>query len=193
MSHIYESVCVENVPGLENGEIVVKGGRIGLLMGYLDELVNSNKHYVLSRRLPTDSKSCLVWHTGDAGSIDREGNVYCDGRLGNTVKVNDCLVNKSDVEAVIKRHPSVYDCVVGSEKDPVSGNYLYAYVELKEGYSLTPEEVKQYVKTKLPDYCRPKVVEFRVLDRTCNGKLKRTDTVVAPNKKLSKQLVYYAV
>lgn len=182
-SPLYSDVSVSHIDGLENGEIVVKGGRIGLLMGYLDELCNKLENYVVFRRPPVEYGN-VVWHTGDAGSIDREGNVYCDGRLGNTVKVNDCLVNKSTVELVIKSHPYIYDCMVASKSDPVSGNVLYAYVELKEGYSLTEEEVKQFVKSKLPDYCRPKYVVFKQLDRTCNGKLKRCDTVEAPDKKL---------
>ena len=152
-------------------------------MGYLDKLKNNLENYILFRRPPVEYGSVL-WHTGDAGTKDREGNVYCDGRLGNTVKVNDCLVNKSEVEMVIKSHPYVYDCMVGSNYDSVSGNALYAIVELKEGYNLTANEVKQYVKTKLPDYCRPKIVEFKELERTCNGKLKRCDKVEAPDKHL---------
>lgn len=193
LSPLYSDVSVEDIPGLPNGEIVIKGGNIGLLMGYLDKLVNTDEHFILSRRLPTDSKCQFVWHTGDSGSVDNLGNVYCDGRLGNTVKVNDCLVNKSVVENLIKKHPYVLDCVVGSCSDPVSGNYLYAYVELKDGCSMSAKEVQQFVKMNLPNYCRPKVIEFKKLDRTCNGKLRRTDTVEAPNKKLSKQLVYCAV
>ncbi|MBR5370174.1 MAG: AMP-binding protein [Bacilli bacterium] len=180
---LYSNVIVEKVPGLENGEIVVNGGKIGLLMGYLDKLNNTDEHYILYHRPPIDCNG-IVWHTGDAGYKDSTGNVFCDGRLGNTVKVNDCLVNKSEVENVIKTHPYVYDCVVESKSDPVSGNVLYAYVELKRGVVLDEDMIKQYVKTKLPNYCRPKHVVFKKLDRTCNGKLKRTDLVQAPDKKL---------
>ena len=180
---LYSNVVVEKVPGLENGEIVINGGKIGLLMGYLDKLNNNDGHYILYHKPPVCNGG-IIWHTGDAGYKDNTGNVYCDGRLGNTVKVNDCLVNKSEVENVIKTHPYVYDCIVESKSDSVSGNVLYAYVELKDGYVLTEEIVKQYVKTKLPNYCRPKYVVFKKLDRTCNGKLKRTDLVKAPDKKL---------
>lgn len=183
VSPLYKEVDVEHVEGLENGEIVVKGGKLGLLMGYLDKYANSNEHLLLYRKPPV---GCLgtVWHTGDAGYIDNLGNVHCDGRLGNTVKSNDCLVNKSDVECAIKTHPFVYDCVVESVPDPISGNVLYAYVELKDGYTLLEEDIKQYVKTKMPDYCRPKYVIFKKLERTCNGKLKRKDTITPPDKKL---------
>ena len=182
-SPLYSEVSVNHVDGLENGEIVIKGGRIGLLMGYLDKLNSKLDNYIVFRRPPIECGS-VIWHTGDAGSLDRDGNVYCDGRLGNTVKVNDCLVNKSTVELVIKSHPFVYDCMVASKSDSVSGNVLYAYIELKDGYNLSENEVKQFVKSKLPDYCRPKYVVFKKLDRTCNGKLKRCDTVEAPDKKL---------
>ena len=182
-SSLYNDVSVENVPGQVNGEIIVKGGKIGLLMGYLDKYVTSEDHYVLYRKPPVSSSN-IVWHTGDAGYYDYKGNVYCDGRLGNTVKVNDCLVNKQVVENTIKQHPCVYDCVVESKTDEISGNVLYAYVELKDNCFIDEDMIKQYVKTKLPDYCRPKYVEIRKLDRTSNGKLKRNDNVEAPDKKL---------
>ena len=183
ISSLYDDVVIEDVPGLANGEIIVKGGKLGLLMGYLDKLVNNKNHFVLYRKPPEDLFS-TIWHTGDAGYLDSNGNVFCDGRLGNTVKVNDCLVNKLVVENVIKSHPCVYDCVVESKADRVSGNVLYAYVELKEEYSIDADMVRQYVKSKLPDYCRPKYVEFKKLDRTSNGKLKRYDGVKAPDKHL---------
>lgn len=183
VSSLYDDVSIEEVPGLANGEIIVRGGKLGLLMGYLDKLVNGKKHFALYRKPPVSSSS-IVWHTGDAGYIDKKGNVFCDGRLGNTVKVNDCLVNKLVVENVIKSHPNVYDCVVESKPDKVSGNVLYAYIELNSGKTLDENEIKQFVKTKLPDYCRPKNVIFKKLDRTSNGKLRRYDGVKAPDKHL---------
>ena len=183
ISSLYNDVSIESVPGLTNGEIIVRGCKIGLLMGYLDKLVNNKEHFVLYRKPPINS-NCIVWHTGDAGYFDLGGNVFCDGRLGNTVKVNDCLVNKLVVENVIKSHPFVYDCVIESKSDKVSGNVLYAYVELKDNCSINAENIKHFVKTKLPDYCRPKYVEFKKLDRTFNGKLKRYDSVEMPDKHL---------
>lgn len=183
ISPLYDDVSVEEIPGLENGEIIIKGGKIGLLMGYLDKHINNNEHFVLYRKPPIQA-NVAVWHTGDAGYLDKEGNIFCDGRLGNTVKVNDCLVNKLVVESVIKSHPFVNDCVVESQTDKVSGNVLYAYVEIKDGYTIDEYMIKQLVKSKLPDYCRPKYVEFKKLERTSNGKLKRHDNVDVPNKQL---------
>ena len=88
------------------------------------------------------------------------------------------------MENVIKSHSYVYDCVVESRYDEVSGNVLHAYIELKDGYTMDEDMIKQYVKTKLPDYCRPKYVKFKKLDRTSNGKLKRYDNVDVPDKHL---------
>lgn len=184
VSPLYNTVTIEKVPGQVNGEIIVKGGKIGLLIGYLEKYVTSKDHYTLYRKPPIESSN-IVWHTGDAGYYDYNGNVLCDGRLGNTVKVNDCLVNKLVVENTIKLHPYVYDCIVESKKDDESGNILYAYVELKDNCFMDADMIKQFVKMKLPDYCRPKYVEIRKLERTSNGKLKRNDTVEPPEKFLS--------
>ena len=179
LSPLYEEMHIEPIKGLPNGEIVVKGGKIGLLMGYLD----CNKEYVLYKTPPVEN-GLMIWHTSDSGHIDNKGKIHCDGRIGNTVKVNDCLVNKSEVEHVIRSHPQVLDCIVESKKNNISGNSLTAYVELKENMFLDKKEIKEYVKSKLPDYCRPKEVVFQKLERTENGKVKRNDLIKTPNKYL---------
>ena len=57
------------------------------------------------------------------------------------------------------------------------------HVELKDGYSLTEEEVKLYVKKHLPDHERPDHVVFHALPRTVSGKVIREKALV-PDKEL---------
>lgn len=188
---IYSSVEVEVPENQPTGEIVVKSeyGKLGLTKGYLEK---RNQSLVLYRKPPVENGQ-IVWHTGDAGYKDEENNIHCDGRLGNTVKVNDCLVNKSDVETTIKKLPYVNDCVVESIPDSISGNIIIARIELTEEYAISLKEqdypkfkndISLFVKSQMPDYCRPKEIIFGELERTNNGKLKRKDTITPPDKGL---------
>ena len=183
-SPLYESINLEKVKGFEGREIVITTkGKIGLFMGYLEQLKQQREKCVLYR-LPPKEFGRVIWHTGDAGHVAENGEIYCDGRLGNIVKVNDCLVNMSEVEAVIKSHPGVSDCIVESKKDVDSGNILRVTVEIKPGDELTAEDIQLFVKQNLPDYCRPKEVVFGRIPRTSNGKTKRK--VLAPPKKMTR-------
>lgn len=180
ISPLYSDVKIDINNESQAGEIVIKGGKIGLLIGYLDD----KSKYILYKKPPIQHGK-IIWHTSDSGHIDKNGNICCDGRYGNIVKVNDCLVNKSEVEHVIKTHYAVSECVVESKKDEISGNVLTAYVELKNWIDdVSEDNIKQYVKTKLNDYCRPKYVVFKKIERTLGGKPKRNDVVEAPNKGL---------
>ena len=178
LSPLYSNAFIDKNDNEKVGEIVIVGGKLGILMGYLDK----KKKYILYRKPPV-SNGKIVWHTSDMGHIDEKGNIVCDGRYGCIVKINDCLVNKNDVEKIIKTHPLVLYCSVESRKDDISGNSLIAKVELKDpNYKITAEDIKLYVKTKLQDYCRPKEVIFGEIPKTTNGKIIKENDVAAPDK-----------
>ena len=177
VSPLYSKVNVEKNDGFDDSEIVIYGEGLGLLMGYLKQ-----KDDYLEYDCPPMIDGQLIWHTSDVGHIDENGNICCDGRFGNTVKVNDCLINKSELENVIKQHPKVFDCVVESHPDNISGNYLTAIVELENGATLTEEEIKNFVKLNMQDYYRPKYVIFGPIERTPNGKKVHKDTSETPDK-----------
>lgn len=183
VSPLYSEVGVQKVDGFDEEEIVVKGSKLGLFMGYLDK----NDRYVLYRKPPIVN-GVSIWHTSDAGHVNSQGHICCDGRFGNTVKINDCLVNVSEVESVIRNHPMIDDCAVVCESDSIHGHSLTAQVELSDdSLELTESDVQCYVKSFLPDYCRPAKVIFTKLERTSSGKVKRKD--MTPDKQLCRAIL----
>ena len=177
-SPLYNKVFIDKKGKEKTGEIIVFGRKIGLLIGYLDK----KKKYMLYRKPPV-SKGIIIWHTSDMAHDNDKGDIICDGRYGNVVKINDCLVNKTEVEQIIKMHPLVFDCIVESKNDEISGNTLTSFIELKETKDkVTDADIKSFVKTKLPDYCRPKDIVFKKLERTPGGKVIRNDVVEPPSK-----------
>jgi len=78
------------------------------------------------------------------------------------------------VEEAIYLHPCVAECVVAGIPDPYRGQTVKAYIKLKDGVSLTRDELTAFLADKLSPIEMPKQVEFRdTLPKTMIGKLSR--------------------
>ena len=124
----------------------------------------------------TDPKEDDGWFaTGDSGSLDRDGRVHVDGRIGDVVVTGGEKVWPVPVEEALKTHPSIADAAVAGVPDPEWGARVVAWVVVREGASPpTLRELVDHVRRSLPSYAAPK--ELRVvadLPRTAIGKVQR--------------------
>jgi long-chain acyl-CoA synthetase len=79
-----------------------------------------------------------------------------------------------DIEEVLYTHPKIMEAAVAGINDSYRGETLKAYVVLKEGETMTEEEVKEHCKANLAAYKVPKLYEFRAeLPKTMIGKVLR--------------------
>jgi long-chain acyl-CoA synthetase len=79
-----------------------------------------------------------------------------------------------DIEEVLYAHPKVMEAAVAGINDPYRGETIKAYIVLKEGETMTEEEVTEHCKANLATYKVPKLVEFRAeLPKTMIGKVLR--------------------
>lgn len=79
-----------------------------------------------------------------------------------------------DIEEVLYTHPKILEAAVAGIRDPHRGETLKAYIVVKQGETLTEEEVLEYCKANLAAYKVPKLVEFRAeLPKTMVGKVLR--------------------
>jgi long-chain acyl-CoA synthetase len=114
----------------EDGEILVKGANV--FQGY--------------HKNPEATAETIVdgWlHTGDIGEIDSEGFIKITGRKKDIIiTAGGKNITPANLEAEIKQHPLVSQCVVVGDRRP----YLVALV------TLDPEEASTYAKEHdLPD------------------------------------------
>lgn len=142
------------------GEVLVKGP--GIMEGYYNELEETKK--VLKDG----------WlHTGDLGMIDENGFLYILGRKKNVIKQNGYRICPEEVESVISSYPGIKDVkVVGRyerEKEILVAQIEYIDEEIDFN------NIKTYCKHFLPGYKIPKVFEKKEIQRTNNGKIRRTD------------------
>lgn len=141
------------------GEILVKGEVV--MKGYWN--------------LPDLSAEVLKggwYHTNDLGWLDEDGYLYFAGRKDNMIKTGGFLVGPGEIEEVIGRHPAVREVAVIGVPDAKWGQAIKAIVCLKEGQSLTQEEVKEHCRKYLAGYQVPKTVDFiNELPRDMLGKV----------------------
>lgn len=153
---------VEVKPG-EIGEIIVKSDHV--MKGYW-------KNEEATREKIVDG-----WlHTEDMATVDEEGFIYIVDRISDMIVSGGFNIYPREIEEVINSHPAVEEvCVIGvpSEK---WGEEVKALVALKQGHSLTEDELLDFCKENLASIKKPKSVEFvDNLPKNAYGKIMKKD------------------
>jgi fatty-acyl-CoA synthase len=110
--------------------------------------------------------------TGDVGHFDPQGRLYIDGRDDEMIVSGGENVFPREVEELLITHPAVADVAVIGVEDPEFGQRLRAFVVLKDGETVTAEELQAFVKQNLARYKVPREVVFvDELPRNPTGKI----------------------
>jgi long-chain acyl-CoA synthetase len=114
------------------------------------------------------------FYTGDIGFMDEEGYLFIVDRKKDMIIAGGFNVYPRDIDEVLFEHPKIKEaCAVGIP-DPYRGETVKAFVVLREGESLTAEEVILFCREKLAAYKAPKQVEFMEdLPKSTVGKVLR--------------------
>jgi long-chain acyl-CoA synthetase len=101
-------------------------------------------------------------HTGDMGRFDDDGFLWYAGRKPEKelIKPGGENVYPAEVERVILQHPAVEMTVVFGVPDPKWGEGIKAVCKLKEGATLEPKELINFVGERIARYKKPQYVEI---------------------------------
>ena len=99
-------------------------------------------------------------HTGDLACRTKEGNYRITGRLKDMIIRGGENIYPKEIEEFIYTHPKVSDVQVIGVPDKAMGEEIMACIILKEGESMTVEEMKEYVLTHMAKHKVPKYIEF---------------------------------
>ncbi|MHC5822277.1 MAG: non-ribosomal peptide synthetase, partial [Nostoc sp.] len=114
-----------------------------------------------------------LYKTGDLARYLPDGNIEFLGRIDNQVKIRGFRIELSEIEAVLTQHPLVRDAVAIAREDIPSVKSLAAYI-IPELTQPTSNELRQFLKSKLPSYMVPaSFTVLEVLPITPNGKVDR--------------------
>ena len=113
--------------------------------------------------------------TGDLGKVDAAGRLFITGRLKLLIDVGGMKVNPLEVEAVLRQHPAVGDCVVVPVRQSETVHRLKAIVTPRTGVARpTSAELRTFAKSHLSAYKVPRLFEVRDdLPRSSTGKVLR--------------------
>jgi long-chain acyl-CoA synthetase len=160
----------------ETGEICLAGPQI--MQGYW--------------KSPDATAEVLVngWlHTGDVGYVDDDGYVFITDRLKDMISTSGYKVYPRQVEEAIYQHPAVKECAVFGIDDNYRGQAIRAAICLKVGVKLSPEELDEFLESKLSHIEKPRSYDFRTeLPKTAVGKIHKKiliEEIKLRNKEIS--------
>lgn len=143
----------EFLPIGQEGELVVSGPQV--MKGYWKRPEENEKVFF--------EAGGLTWlRTGDYAKLDEEGYIFLLDRIKDLIKYKGHSVYPREVEEVLYEHPAVQEVSVVGITDPVAGETIKAFINLKSEYvgKITEQEIIDWSKEQLAAYKYPRLVEF---------------------------------
>ncbi|MFJ3769130.1 amino acid adenylation domain-containing protein [Streptomyces sp. NPDC090082] len=145
-----------------DGELWLLGG--GLTRGYL------HRPELNARRF-TALDGERAYRTGDLVTIGEDRQILYHGRLDDEVKIGGQRIDPAAVDSVLAGHPGVREASVVAQQDGDGVKRLVAFV-VTEGGTGT-EELRDWVRARMPAAAVPAVSIVVALPRTSSGKINR--------------------
>lgn len=141
------------------GELAVKGPAV-------------MKCYYNDEKATNDVLSDGWLFTGDMAKEDEDGFIYLVDRKKDVIITGGENIYPVQIEDFLRKNGAVKDCAVIGLPDRRLGEVTAAVIEVKEGFSLTEEQVNEFC-IDLPRYKRPRVVIFADVPRNPTGKIEK--------------------
>jgi fatty-acyl-CoA synthase len=97
---------------------------------------------------------------GDRARLRLDGVIELHGRDSVTINSGGEKIFAEEVEAAVKAHPAVYDCVVAGRPSERWGNEVVAVVRIRDGYSVTEADLRAEAERHIARYKLPKAFVF---------------------------------
>jgi len=165
------------------GEMYVGGA--GVTKGYLNRPELTKERFISSpfekdEVIPPTplnkggNEPSKLYKTGDLARYLPKGELEYLRRIDNQVKIRGFRIELGEIEALLASHPQIWETVVIVRDDATGDKRLVAYIVPQSEKIITINEIRQFLKAKLPDYMIPNA--FVILDAlplTANGKIDR--------------------
>ncbi len=149
----------------ERGEICVRGSQV--MAGYLGRAQETADAFVDG-----------ALRTGDVGYLDNDGYLYVTDRIKDLIICGGYNVYPRVIEDALYEHPAVGEAIVIGVADAYRGQTPIAFVTLREGQSVEPDVLREFLRDHLSPIELPSRVQIRdSLPKTAIGKLSRKDLV----------------
>ncbi|MEH2447421.1 MAG: amino acid adenylation domain-containing protein [Nostoc sp.] len=162
-------IYLNRVPIGIPGELYISGD--ALARGYLNQPGMTAEKFVPNSFGKEGSR---LYKTGDLARYLADGNIEFLGRIDDQVKIRGYRIEIREIEAVLSQYLAVREVVVMAQADEVGSKRLVAYVVPNPEHTPTTNELRNFLKSRLPEYMVPSA--FIVLEKlplAPNGKVNR--------------------
>ncbi|TFZ01806.1 class I adenylate-forming enzyme family protein [Ramlibacter humi] len=164
MNHV--GSCGWPAPGVEARLAVASGGDLWL------------RGPNIVRRYWPDQAACDAegwFNTGDLARQAADGSYTIVGRSKELIISGGENIHPAEIEAPLSEHPDVAECAAFGVPDPDWGEAAAIAVVLREGSSVTDEELRAYLAQRIAKFKLPRHwVRVEQLPKTALGKVQRT-------------------
>jgi len=111
--------------------------------------------------------------TGDVGYVDASGRVFITGRAKDLIIRSGHNIDPAVIEECLMRHPAVADAGAVGMPDAYAGEVPVAYVTLRQGVSVTEDELLAFAKANInePPALPRRLFVLEQLPMTAVGKI----------------------
>jgi non-ribosomal peptide synthetase-like protein len=151
------------------GELLIGGP--GVAKGYLGRPDLTAEKFV-ANPFPSDGTDPILYRSGDAVSIDADGNIAFHGRIDDQVKIRGFRVELGEIETKIAALPGVSQVAVVMRQDD-GIDRLVAFI-VSNGQTIDRLALRLSLRDRLPSYMIPS--HFEIVDqlpRLTSGKVDR--------------------
>ncbi|MVU78367.1 acetate--CoA ligase [Nocardia sp. ET3-3] len=149
----------------EVGELALRAGWPSMFRGYWNETAKYARAFADG------------WYlSGDLARRDRDGYFWFVGRADDVIKSAGHLIGPFEVESVLMAHPAVAEAGVIGTPDPVAGELVKAFVQLRPGHEPTEElhdDIIAFGRRQLGAVAPKQLVFTDALPHTRSGKVMR--------------------
>ena len=116
-----------------------------------------------------------LWlHTGDAFRRDADDNYYFVDRIKDYIRRRGENISSFEVEREVNSHPAVLESAAVAVKSASTEDDLKVVVVPKPGQSVDPEELRAFLRPRVPRFMVPDIVEVvPELPKTPTGKIQK--------------------
>jgi fatty-acyl-CoA synthase len=136
------------VPIGEKGEVCTRG--YSVMLGYWNDEEQTRETIDDARWL----------HSGDLGIMDEEGYLRIVGRIKDMIIRGGENVYPREIEEFLYTHPAIDEVQVFGIPDAKMGEVVCAWIQVKDGESLSEEDVKSYCKGQITHFKVPSHIRF---------------------------------
>ena len=173
---VVDLVSGDELPIGEIGELLVDGPQV--MLGYFNQ-----PEATAESILEDDTGRWL--RTGDIVSVDDEAYVTVHDRAKEMIKYKGYQIAPAELEAVLIEHPDIADAaVIPVDTGTVDGEIPKAFVVLREGATLSADDIAEHVAGKVAPYKKVRDVEFiDKIPKNPSGKILRRELKAAEKEK----------